>query len=82
MTEIIQFGELARLQRLLDDKEREIEDLKHDLAEARVRLNALSGINDLLKLQLADLREMIAEWRAHLATVDHNLANLASKLPE
>lgn len=82
MTEIIQIGELARLQRLLDDQTREIEDLRRDLAEARARVNALSGINDLLKLQLADLRGMVGEWRAHLATIDHNLANLASKLPE
>lgn len=81
MTDIIEFGEIARLKRLLDEKEKQIASLTEELQKANTTINTTSGINDLLRLQLKDLEATVEGWRKSLTEAQINIADMYNRLP-
>ena len=81
MTDIMNIGDLARLKRQIEDKDRQIADLEQQLREARLNVNTLSGVNDLLKFQIKDLETMIETWKSMLTDVESNIKRLYLNLP-
>lgn len=82
MTEIINLGEVARLQRLLVEKEREIETLNETIRDLQTKLRIRESVGDMMKLQIADMCDLVREWKAHLTTVEQNIATLSQNLPD
>lgn len=82
MTEIINLGEVARLQRALAEKEREIETLNETIRDLQTKLRIKESVSDMMKLQLADMTDLVREWKAHLTTVEQNIATLSQNLPD
>lgn len=77
---------LTRLARECDEKlaekDRQIEDLMRVVEDMRTKLNLVRGINDILKVQAADLVDTVRSMRLQLQHAEENLTTLLSKLPD
>lgn len=81
MAEIIEFNrsvdhikKIDELTEKLEAKEKELLDIKTENATVR-------SINEMLKLQLAELRCVINEQINNLELIKNNISNLEDKLP-
>jgi hypothetical protein len=82
MTEIIGFGELARLKRENQAKDEEIARLVAVIKETQVALRTAQGLNDLLRMQFNDLIATIDGWQASLGDVKVNILEMKHRLPD
>lgn len=86
--EIIHIGDnpLTNLARECDEKlaekDRQIEDLMRIVEDLRTKLNLVRGVNDILKVQTADLVDSVRSIRRQLQNAEENLTMLLSKLPD
>jgi hypothetical protein len=82
VTEIIGFGEIARLKRENQAKDAEIARLIDVIKETQVALRTAQGLNDLLRMQFNDLLATIDGWQAGLNDVKVNILEMKHRLPD
>jgi regulator of replication initiation timing len=74
MSKVIDFKTPAQLRDELATKDEELKAVK-------VKLANVSGVNEMLKLQIADLIDRLGEMSQQFDTITKNLTNLQGKLP-
>lgn len=82
MADIINFHDnpVKNIKKELEEKEKELDRAKKELAFFRHVYSATTSVADLLKLQLADIQSNVVLLKGHLHLVDDNLKNLQTKL--
>lgn len=75
MSKVIDFDQITRLKRELAERDEE-------LTAAKAKLAQLNGVNEMLKLQIADLQDQLSGMMGQMSIILQNLSNLASKLPK
>lgn len=75
MSKVIEFNQAIRLRRELEEREEEVRSLKEKLA-------ATVGVNEMLKFQILDLLDQMKSLQSQFQTIEQNLLNLQSKLPD
>lgn len=82
MTEIIGFGEIARMKRELAEKDARIAQLVEAVKDAQTVIRTHQGLNDLLRMQFNDILATIDGWQESLTQVKINVLELKHRLPE
>ena len=82
MGKIISFHDnpVVGLKRELKEKEKELEQAKHELAFFKTLYSTTNAIGDLLKLQLADTTSNVVLLQGHLKLVQENLKSISAKV--
>lgn len=73
MSNIIEFQSAAQLRKLLQEREAEIALLKE-------QLNNQEAVKEMLKLQVLDLNDQVAEFIKQMGIIQKNLVSLQKKL--
>ena len=81
MAEIIDFDQVTRLKKKLEEVTNSLSEKETQLTEARNNLAQMRAVNEMLKLQLADLIQVIQGQTNTLKQIETNLKNLQGKLP-
>lgn len=83
MAEIININQNSVLKhkKELEAKDKIIEDLQAELSDTKHKLGSLISVNEMLKLQLADLSNNLSLYQHQLGGMIVNLNNLKNKLP-
>ena len=83
MAEIISFDQnpLLKFKKELENKDKIIEQLNAELSVTKQKLGSLISVNEMLKLQLADLANNLSLYQHQLGGMIVNLNNLKNKLP-
>ena len=83
MAEIISFDQnpLLKFKKELENKDKIIEQLQAELSSTKQKLGGLISVNEMLKLQLADLANTLSLYQHQLGGMIVNITNLKSKLP-
>jgi len=73
VSNIIEFQSAAQLRKLLQEREAEIALLKE-------QLNNQEAVKEMLKLQVLDLNDQVAEFIKQMGIIQKNLVSLQKKL--
>ena len=82
MADIINFHDnpVKNIKKELEEKEKELDRTKKELAFFRHVYSATISVADLLKLQLADFQSNVILLEGHLRLVDDNIKTIQTKL--
>ena len=82
MGKIISFHDnpVVGLKNELKEKEKELEQARHELAFFKTLYSTTNAIGDLLKLQLADTTSNVMLLQGHLKLVQENLSSINTKI--
>lgn len=81
MADIIDFNQTTRLKRQLEEANAKLAEKDSQLTDALNKLAQMNGVNEMLKLQLADLISILQGQADSLIQIQKNLKNLQGKLP-
>ena len=73
MSNVVEFQSPAQLRKMLAEREAELAELKSNSL-------ATSGVKEMLKLQILDLKDQMDGVTAQVAAIQKNLDNLMKKL--
>jgi regulator of replication initiation timing len=82
MAEILPFNETARLKKLLEDKDLELLEAQKALSDAKEKLGYMISVNELLRLQIQDLLNLMGNLGSAIQTTTNNLKGIQAKLPK
>lgn len=83
MGDVINFDStpLVRLRQELRAREQEVEKLRRELTEAKNKISSLVSVNEMLKLNLADLANTLTLFTNQMGGMINNINTLRSRLP-
>jgi hypothetical protein len=73
MSNVVEFQSPAQLRKMLAEREAELAELKNNAL-------ATSGVKEMLKLQILDLKDQMDGVTSQVAAIQQNLDNLLKKL--
>jgi chromosome segregation ATPase len=83
MADVISFesAPLVKLRQELNAREAEIRTLRAELTEAKTKISSLVSVNEMLKLNLADLANTLTIFTQQMTGMITNVNTLRSRLP-
>lgn len=85
MGDLIDFGEgsaVAKLREELDQKTREADDLREQLAAAKSKISTLVGVKEMMKLQLNDIMTTLTMFQHQISGMIGNVGKVHQSLPD
>lgn len=82
MAEILSFDQTVNLERKVNKLTEELEQRNEELKSAKTDVANLKGVNEMLKLQLADLKSTLKGQVNLLEQAINNIEKLEAKLPD
>lgn len=80
MAEIIEFNRLADQSKKIEELTEKLEAKEDEILKLKTEHATVQSVNEMLKLQLAELRCVINEQISNLELIKTNIENLENKL--
>ncbi len=81
MAEIINFSDLSNDSKKVSDLEEKLAKKEKEILELKNEAATIRSVNEMLKLQLAEMRCVINEQIKNLELIKANIESLENKLP-